>query len=270
MAIKPLGYLIVMAVFSVTCSVSTANSLFDDPSDDPIPKLKKLGIDTSPIGLMVAFQDTSQSVEVRTESALALALSKDPEAERALLSALHDPNSDVRVGVMNALIFLGSPTAVPGIGEALTTDSNKTVRKLSIAALTVTGGDEAGEFLSRVASDVRESHSIRVAALQGLASELIVAPLDELELLVDDADPEIRARSAVVLSRGSAGYVDKLVQSVNDSRVPDWVWRDVVWELERKSGRNFETAGDKGRLTKENRLAIQNSVNGWWSGESEL
>lgn len=99
---------------------------------------------------------------------VAMGDSRDVKHVPDLISALKDPDGNVRRLAASALGKLGSPDAVPALLELLDHETGPQVRQYSIVALGKIGDERAVKKLERISDDAAEKEYNRVAAREAL------------------------------------------------------------------------------------------------------
>ena len=135
---------------------------------------------------------------------------------RVALPALDDPDPEVRVAALEALMEarargLGARVA-PWLGDA-----DPRVRRAAAVSLTRDPSKDAVSVLGRVLSDPESS--VRIAAAKALGASGTRAAVVPLLGRLDDSDPDVREAVVGSLSRlGDRGSVVPLVGKIQDNR----------------------------------------------------
>jgi len=229
---------------------------------------------------MVRLLTTSSSFRVRAQAALALGdMSAEPDVIEALIGALDDGESSVRVAAANSLGRLGDPSALPALratstqGDAVFTRSVRmAIRDLERAAPSGavaqpevpagplryyvgvgTPGTNVADLSPAVLAQMREFLVERVSIVEGV----VVAPADESN---PAAAREIRRR------RLTGFYLDSTITSIGER--DGGTRADVSIILNTYPGRSMRAmlrggatvVGGSGRTA--TRQAIQGAVRG--------
>jgi HEAT repeat protein len=169
----------------------------------------------------------SQDVAARRHAAKQLAGFPRHSVARLGIPALGDPDPDVRVATLEALLA----ARVDGLGErviAWLADPEARVRRAAAEALVRQPNASAVAPLSRVLGD--PDAAVRAAAARALGSSVAPAAVVALLGRLDDTDAEVREAVASALARiGDRAAVVPLIGKIQDTR-PN-VRRSVAFAL---------------------------------------
>lgn len=237
---------------------------------DPVERLRKLGLDESFDSLVSILNDRQASPEVRYLCAIAIGQSGLPAAYDILASFQNDPSTEVRVGAIRGLAELNDSRAIPLLTQSLLGDDALEVKHASLTALAKSNTREARGSLVSAAEKQGQDRDIRITIIEVLKRQPDLQVDAFMQSLLTDSDAEVRARAAVSLSRRFGDkYDDELVAVAQDRTLPNYVWSDVVRQLEVSSGRNFYADAHDGYRAipdQAHKQAVNESIRAWWSG----
>lgn len=153
---------------------------------------------------------------VRKRAALKLVLLPAASARRIATPLLDDPDPDIRIAALDALLLSGSE----GLGARVLSwlgDSEARVRRAAAEALSRAPVPEAVGPLGRTLSD--PDTSVRVASAKALGASGLPRAVAPLLGRLDDSDPEVREAAVAALARiHDASAVVPLIGRIQDSR----------------------------------------------------
>ncbi len=141
----------------------------------------------------------STKVVQRREAAQQLGVLQDKHAAPALLEALADQDSYVRVLAVRALGYMRRTEAIAALTQLLKTDPEAEVRESVVQALQLMGGPASLSALAEATHDKVET--IRASALDALVVFRSSATLATLSEAARDPSPMVRRMAVVSLGR---------------------------------------------------------------------
>lgn len=169
--------------------------------------------DTRAIRPLIAALRDSQKM-VREYAAEALGTIGDPQAVVPLTAALRDDHPDVRGRAARALGAIGDSRAVPALIAALDTKDDSARMQITFALEKLSEAKTVGAWIASLGSSS--------AGWQArLALEKIGEPaIDPLKEALNDSDPVVRGRAALVLAEISdTRPIESIIESLSDSDI---------------------------------------------------
>lgn len=150
--------------------------------------------------------------DVRATALFALVSLNVPDAGELALAALADDDGFVRATAAKLLGDLGSPGAVPALGERLVQDPDPVARQRCAEALALIGGEAAEQALAPALEDPLKS--VRLAAVKGIIELNPAAAFDALARMVaTDEEWEIRVNAAQGLGRSGLPEAEPFLEA---------------------------------------------------------
>ena len=213
--VLPLGALELSAADRLP-AVPTVDAASPVGSARPAARASRSGVITGsvtgllPVSAPLAAQDAAPAQKTAPEQG-----DTRRRVAEALTTALQDDDADVRQEVLNALIDLRDPAAIPGLLTALQ-DPNMEARGRAVAGLARFDTPEAIEGLASALRD--ESPVVRARAALAFGNVRSTEAVTALLPLLDDADADVRRQAVRALGRiADPGAIDGLTGALQDS-----------------------------------------------------
>jgi HEAT repeat protein len=248
----------------------------DDVGPTPEERLARAGVELSRSSLSEMLFDKSAKPEIRYLSAIALGRTGDMEVLPTLLSALEQPDADVRAGAAAGLRYLAAPESVAKLRSLALSDPAFPVRRAAVATLARIGDAAAVRALAEVARRHTEAEAVRINALLAIATvgdpavrdparEALLAPI------LHDRNRDIRAAGAIAwaATRGDEA-VPNLVDVILDPATPEWLHEKAVRALEPLARKDFGYSGRLGARTESERASSLREITRWWAYNRSL
>lgn len=136
---------------------------------------------------------------VEEETVEALGSLGGPEAVGSIVKLLKDPRSLVRRAAARALGRIGEPSAIPMLEETARDPGDADLRRASLRALRVLGGDVSAEVFADALLD--PSPSVRIAAAEGVADLKLSQVAPQLRKSMEEFDDEASSELAYALGK---------------------------------------------------------------------
>ncbi len=161
------------------------------------------------------------AIEVRANSAMGLANTRDPHKTRDLVTLLADPESIARSGAARALAVVGSDAAAALLRfKALVGDEDPEVLSDCLRGVLALEGAEALAFTNRFLNSRDEI--IREAAIHALGESRLDAAVEILKTLHEDTtSPAVKAAIILALKTARTEAGMKFVTFVESGSLPE-------------------------------------------------
>jgi len=205
---------------------------------------------TSSSGLFAILRDVQHPSDLRAAICWVLARrgNHGGRVTAAVLDALGDARTAVRVAAAQALGQLGARKALPQLITTLVTDDDSDARKAAAYALGVIGDDGATRALVWTLNNKDEAPAVRGMAAESLANVGAKSAVPTLLAALNDPSAEVRFWSAFAL--GELGGPESLpglqrVAARDMADVPGWgtVSQEASEAIERIQGKVVASAG---------------------------
>jgi HEAT repeat protein/ATP/ADP translocase len=143
---------------------------------------------------------------VRRMAASMLARTGTPDAGNALVTALEDADSGVRIAALDGLALLPWDATIKAAARARLDDEHDAVRAAAVRAVARVSTDELDELLAPLASD--ESPTVRAAL--AVALDAAGPPSNRVAMLIADPRPAFREAVVDALAAGGERYGEAL------------------------------------------------------------